>query len=85
MSENVMAELANGTGGTFFHNSNDLEGGFKSLAQAPEFVYLLEMSLDKVKSDGAYHRLKVKVDRDQLKVESRHGYVAPQPPPKQRR
>lgn len=84
LSENVMSELANGTGGTFFHNSNDLEGGFKSLAQAPEYVYLLEMSLDKVKPDGAYHRLKVRVARDQVKVESRHGYVAPHPPPKQK-
>ena len=85
MSEDVMAEFANGTGGTFFHNSNDLAGGFKQLAQAPEYVYLLEMSLDKVKADGAYHRLKVKVDRDHLNVEARRGYVAPQPPPKQKK
>jgi hypothetical protein len=48
-------------------------------------VYLLEMSLDKVKADGVYHHLKVKVDRDQLKVESRRGYVAPQPPQKQKK
>ena len=79
-SEDVMAEFANGTGGTFFHNSNDLAGGFQQLAQAPEYVYLLEVSLDHVKSDGAYHHLKVKVDRDHLKVEARRGYVAPQPP-----
>jgi VWFA-related protein len=85
MSEDVMAEFALGTGGTFFHNSNDLEGGFKSLAQAPEYVYLLELSLDHVKPDGAYHHLKVKVDRDQLKVDARRGYVAPQPPPKQKK
>jgi VWFA-related protein len=84
-SENVMSELANGTGGTFFHNSNDIEGGFQLLAQAPEYVYLLELSLDKVRPDGAFHRLKVKVDRDNVKVESRHGYVAPQPPPKQKK
>jgi VWFA-related protein len=85
MSENVMSELANGTGGTFFHNSNDLEGGFKSLAQAPEYVYLLEMSLDKVKSDGAFHHLRVKVARDNVKVQSRLAYVAPHPPPKQKK
>ncbi len=85
MSENVMSELANGTGGTFFHNSNDLEGGFKSLAQVPEYVYLLEMSLDHVKSDGAFHHLKVKVSRDNVKVQSRLAYVAPQPPPKQKK
>ena len=84
-SEDVMSELANGTGGTFFHNSNDLAGGFTQLAQAPEYVYLLEMSLDKVRPDGTYHLLKVKVARDNLKAESRRGYVAPQPPPKQKR
>ena len=85
MSEDVMAEFALGTGGTFFHNSNDLEGGLKSLAQAPEYVYLLEMSLDKVKADGVYHHLKVRVDRDAVKVEARRGYVAPQPPAKQKK
>jgi VWFA-related protein len=77
MSEDVMAEFANGSGGKFFHNSNDLEGGFKELTQAPEYLYILEMSLDKVKADGTYHRLKVKVDRDALKVEARRGYFAP--------
>jgi VWFA-related protein len=79
LSEDVMAEFANGTGGTFFHNSNDLEGGFKSLTQAPEYLYLLELSLDKVKPDGAYHRLKVKVDRDAVKLQARRGYFAPPP------
>ncbi len=84
LSEDVMAEFANGSGGKFFHNSNDLEGGFKELAQAPEYVYLLEMSLEHVKQDGMYHRIKVKLDRESLKVESRRGYVAPRPPEKKR-
>ena len=39
-SENAMAELSNGTGGTFFHNNNDLLGGLKSLAAAPEYNIL---------------------------------------------
>jgi VWFA-related protein len=78
-SEDVMAELADGTGGTFFHNSNDLEGGFKSVTQVPEYVYLLEFSLDKIKPDGAYHPLKVTVDRNGLKLTARHGYLAPAP------
>jgi VWFA-related protein len=79
LSEDVLAELADGTGGTYFHNNNDLEGGFKILTQAPEYLYLLEISLDKVNPVGAYHRLKVKVDRDALKIEARRGYFAPQP------
>ena len=35
MSEDVMSEFANGTGGTFFHNSNDLAGGFKRWRRLP--------------------------------------------------
>jgi VWFA-related protein len=78
-TEEVMAELADASGGTFFHNSNDIEGGLKRLAAAPEYVYLLEFSLDKVKLDGQYHPLRVKVDRKDLKVQARRGYVAPKP------
>ena len=79
LSENVMAEFADGTGGTYFHNSNDLAGGLQSLTAAPEYVYLLEFSLDHVKPDGAYHRLKVKVDRGGMQLKARRGYFAPMP------
>jgi VWFA-related protein len=79
LTEDVMAELADGTGGTFFHNSNDLEGGLQKLAAAPEYVYLLELSLENVKPDGTYHRLKVNVDQEGLKLQARRGYFAPAP------
>ena len=79
LNEDVMAEIADGSGGTYFHNSNDLEAGFKELAAAPEYVYILELSLDNEKPDGTYHRLKVKVDRDGLQVQARRGYFAPKP------
>jgi VWFA-related protein len=75
--EDVMAGLADASGGTFFHNSNDIEGGLKRLAAAPEYVYVLEFSLDKVKPDGRYHSLKVSVDHKDLKLQARHGYFAP--------
>ncbi len=73
----VMAGLADATGGTFVHNSNDLEGGLRRLSAAPEYIYLLEFSLANTKSDGEYHPLKVKVDRDHVQVQSRRGYFAP--------
>jgi VWFA-related protein len=76
-AEDVMAELADGTGGALFHNNNDLVEGFKSLTDAPEVVYVLELSLDGVKPDGSYHRLKVKVDREGLQLQARRGYSAP--------
>jgi VWFA-related protein len=75
--EDVMSELADGTGGTFFHNSNDLGAGFKSLGVAPEVVYVLELSPGDVKPDGSYHHLKVEVDRDGMRLQARRGYSAP--------
>ena len=79
MAGDALGELAEGTGGTFFHNSNDLDAGFKALTQAPEFVYVLEIALDNVKPDGSYHSLKVKVDRDGLESQARRGYFLLQP------
>jgi VWFA-related protein len=76
-AEDVMSELADGTGGAFFHNSNDLGAGFKSLTDAPEVVYVLELSADGVKPDGSYHRLKVEVDREGMRLQARQGYSAP--------
>jgi VWFA-related protein len=72
-----MSELAYGTGGSFFHNSNDLAAGLKTVTDAPEVMYILELSLDGVKPDGAYHRVTVKVDREDLQIQARQGYSAP--------
>ena len=85
LNEKVMAELADGTGGTYFHNSNDLEDGFKRLTTAPEYLYLLEFSIKDVKKNGSYHRLKVTVDQDGLKLRARQGYFAAKPPKEKKR
>jgi VWFA-related protein len=74
-----MAALAGGTGGNFFHNSNDLEAGFKALTKLPDYVYVLELSVDDVKPDGTYHPLKVKVDRKDVQVQARLAYVKAKP------
>jgi VWFA-related protein len=79
LAENAMGELADGSGGRFFHNSNDLDAGFKAITEAPEVVYMLELPTDGVKANGTYHRLKVKVDRGGMEVEARRGYFVPGP------
>ena len=79
LNENVMASLAYATGGTYFHNSNDLQTGFKRLISAPEYLYLLYVSPKDVKPDGTFHRLQIKVDQDGLKVQARRGYFASKP------
>jgi VWFA-related protein len=60
-ADDVLAEIADGTGGTFFHNDNDLKGGLNTLAARPEYAYILGFSPSNLKFDGSYHGLKVKV------------------------
>jgi VWFA-related protein len=77
-ADNVLAELADGTGGTFFHNDNDLKGGLNLLAARPEYVYVLGFSPQALKFDGAYHGLKVTVKNSSgLTLQARRGYWAP--------
>jgi VWFA-related protein len=78
----VMAEFAAGTGGLFFHNSNDLVGGFAQLAAVPETTYLLAFRPDAEGAAGKYHKLKVRLAAGNHDyVQARPGYFAPANPP----
>jgi VWFA-related protein len=77
-SEDVMGELADATGGAFFHNSNDLQEGLRRLTAPPEFVYVLGFSPLNLKFDGTFHTLKVTLKNPVgLAVQARRGYTAP--------
>ena len=74
----VLAELAAGTGGTFFENNNDLYAGFERIAAAPDCVYMLGFSPQNLKLDGSFHSLKVTVKNGlSLGIQARKGYYAP--------
>jgi hypothetical protein len=75
-NEDVMAELAAATGGTFFHNNNDLGEGLKRIAAQPEFVYILGFSPQILKFDGSYHVLKVTLTKNLsgYQLQARRGY-----------
>jgi VWFA-related protein len=75
--EDTIWHLADGTGGKFFHNNNDLAAGFRLLMQAPETVYLLELPLEGIRPDGTWHRLSVKTSRTGAHLQARQGYFAP--------
>jgi VWFA-related protein len=78
VDDDVLAELADATGGRYFHNNNDLKAGFAQVAAAPEFVYVLGFSPQNLKLDGAYHALKVKlITARGLDLQARRGYYAP--------
>jgi VWFA-related protein len=75
-NEDVMAELASATGGTFFHNNNDLGEGLDRIAVQPEFVYVLGFTPQNLKFDGSYHTLKVTLAKglSGYQVQARRGY-----------
>jgi len=74
----VLAEMASGTGGVFFENSNDLDEGFRRVAVAPEYYYVLGFSPQNLKLDGSFHALKVTLKPPgDLSLSARRGYYAP--------
>jgi len=76
-SGDVLANLSAGTGGVFFHNSNDFNDGFRQAAAAPEVYYVLTFSPPNIKLDGKFHSLKVTVkSREPFTVQARRGYFA---------
>ena len=76
--EDVLAALTYETGGILFHNSNDFDEGFRRIATAPEYSYLLGFSPQNLKLDGRFHALKVTVKNPaKLDVQARRGYYAP--------
>jgi len=74
----VLAEMAYGTGGTFIQNNNDLDGGMRELAAAPEMYYVLGFSPQNMRLDGSFHALKVSLKPPAgMNPQSRKGYYAP--------
>jgi VWFA-related protein len=77
-NDDVMAVVARDTGGVFFHNSNDYDGGFRRAGALPEFSYLLAFSPQNLKYNGKYHKLRVElVGSHNYSVQARQGYYAP--------
>lgn len=78
--EEVLENLAHSTGGDWFHANNDLSDGFRRLAAAPEFIYVLAFTPENLKSDGKFHKLQVSLKEPKgMTVQARKGYYAPRP------
>lgn len=78
IQDEVLGELADGTGGLFIHNRNDIDQGLLQAAAEPEVSYLLGFTPQNLKLDGNYHNLKVALTAKQKwTLQARHGYFAP--------
>jgi VWFA-related protein len=79
--QDILEELASGTGGNFFRNDNGVKEGLDQLGNQPEFVYVLGFSPADLKYDGSIHSLKVSLrDSAGRTLQARRAYYAPKRP-----
>jgi VWFA-related protein len=78
VQDDILGELADGTGGLFFHDRNDIQQGLVRATAEPEVSYVLGFTPENLKLDGKYHQLKVTLANNQnWTLQARHGYFAP--------
>jgi VWFA-related protein len=76
--DDVLAELADGTGGTFYHNRNDVDEAMREAGVAPAVSYVLGFSPQNLKFDGRFHTLRVALTaKEKFNIQARRGYFAP--------
>jgi VWFA-related protein len=72
-NQQILYELAEGTGGFVIVNSNDLLGGLQRIANDQSQYYVLSYTPPE-SPEGTCHTLRVKVDRGGTQVRARSGY-----------
>lgn len=77
-NQQLLYQLADGTGGFVIVNTNDLLGGMQRIAKDQSEYYLLGYKPPE-SAEGSCHMLKVKVDRGGTNVRSRSGYCKVRP------
>jgi hypothetical protein len=77
-NQQVLYQLADGTGGFVILNTNDLLGGLQKIAKDQNQYYLLGYK-PAVSVEGSCHTLKVKVERGGTNVRARSGYCNVRP------
>jgi VWFA-related protein len=68
--------IANATGGRAFYNRNDIGQEVKDAANQGASYYLLSYYLDKNNTTPGWRKLKVKLDRDNVTIRARSGFMA---------
>jgi VWFA-related protein len=66
--------VAEETGGRAFYGRNDIGAAIREAMEDGDVTYTLGFYAQNDKPDGAFHRLKVKVDRPGVEVRHREGY-----------
>jgi VWFA-related protein len=75
-SQDTLATLSSDTGGKAFFDSNDFSGVFSQVQKDSSVYYVLGFMSNNPLKDGRFRRLKVQVNRPDLKLDYRAGYYA---------
>jgi VWFA-related protein len=75
-SQDTLATLSSDTGGKAFFDSNDFGGVFAQVQKDTSAYYVLGFTSNNPLKDGRFRRLKVQVNRSDLKIDFRAGYYA---------
>lgn len=81
MGQDGLFLMADQTGGGFYRNFNRLDEAMNRMLARTSVTYVLAIQPDKIKRDGAFHRLKVKLTKNVkgARLTHRPGYFAPKP------
>ena len=75
-----LLQMARGTGGELYENLNDLSSAMDKVLKKTSVTYVLAFQPEKLKLDGAYHKLRVELKEPKgMKVVHRPGFYAPRP------
>src|SRR5262249_25879107 len=81
-TQGTMREIADGTGGRAFINTNDLTGAIRSAMSDARVTYVLAYTPSHDQWDGKFREIRIKVKRPSLEARYRKGYYAyPENPP----
>jgi len=75
-SQDTLATLSSDTGGKAFFDSNDFGGVFSQVQKDSSAYYVLGFTSNNPLKDGKFRRLKLQVNRSDLKLDFRAGYYA---------
>ena len=75
-SQDTLATLSSDTGGKAFFDSNDFSGIFSQVQKDSSIYYVLGFTSNNPLKDGRFRRLKVQVNRPDLKLDFRAGYYS---------
>ncbi len=75
-SQDTLSTLASDTGGKAFFDSNDFTGVFSQVQKDSSAYYVLGFTSSNPAKDGKFRRLRVQINRPDIKLEYRSGYYA---------